>query len=226
MKKIIEYYGIPACGKSTISHQVAEKLREIGLRVDERAYLYGSEASWLVRILFKIKSTIWVIWKKKKIIIPLFQKLGKKAFGSNKMYFKQFVNACFVLYVVNTKQENFDVCIMDQGIAQFCGSVAMHTMDLELFQNTLQYLMKEQKQEIYFIYLKVNPSIAYQRIQTRKNGHSRMDLMHQEEFLEHGMFYQKCEDILLKDYKTVTVQNDNRENAVNMAYLYSKIISK
>jgi hypothetical protein len=116
--KVVDFYGLPGCGKSTVSHIVACRLRETGLRVSEPSHNFAHNKSSTIRKAAKILSTIeFVLFNpiKSKQISDIIKKNGHV----KKMPFlSQFVNIVFKQNLIRHSGSKYDVIIFDEGIAQ------------------------------------------------------------------------------------------------------------
>ena len=106
---IIEFTGVPCCGKSAVSHELAKLLRDHGYSVCEKQYEVSHNTNSAVRAFKKLLSCFGYCLKHPKKALSDYRFIGSKRLWLNDMYMRS--HKC--------KQ---DVCILEQGYLQLVGS--------------------------------------------------------------------------------------------------------
>lgn len=122
---IIEFTGVPCSGKSDISHELADLLRNQGYTVCEKQYVFSHIKKPINRILAKLTECIIFFIKSPKQCIACYRSIGSVRHWINYIY----------LIAHRCKK---DICILEQGYLQFVGS---------LFDNAKP---DTQKMDLYF----------------------------------------------------------------------------
>ena len=125
MSVLIDFIGTPGSGKSTISHEIALKLKSSGFTVSEPTYNSERAQSAKARIIKKLTATVFCTLNVKKSPLKIFKRIDKSCFSSGKERFKQYVNLCHVISSISACKKS-DFIIADQGIAQAAVSLCNH----------------------------------------------------------------------------------------------------
>lgn len=113
---VLDFYGLPGCGKSTISHMVAKALREKGYSVYEPSHVFDHELSAVRRKLTKFRHYVRFSLchpDRSKKIYSLVKENGHKRFFER---LSQCVN--IVSKYVALKEVDYDYIIFDEGFCQ------------------------------------------------------------------------------------------------------------
>lgn len=174
----IEFYGLPGCGKSTISHKVAEQLRYEGFNIIEPSYdiLYGN--SKFVRLVKKIIYSIRLLFKNKKIYKNLKELVKKNDYKELEVY-KQLANLAYKIYIYNYSQKA--IYIWDEGIVQ--SAISLSTLNEvrpnENYKNILKICGKNSMK--LKILIEVEPRLSIKRLKERDNKHARVEFLNDKE---------------------------------------------
>ena len=122
---IIEFTGVPCSGKSDISHELADLLRDQGYTVCEKQYVLSHSKKSIKRILAKLTACFIFCIKHPKRCIACYRLIGSVRCWLN--YINLIAHRC-----------KKDICILEQGYLQFVGS---------LFDNAKP---EAQRMELYF----------------------------------------------------------------------------
>lgn len=119
---IIEFVGLPGCGKSTVSHIVAKELEKKGIKVFEPSYSLDNISTPLIRKIKKILMTfLWMLCKPKdakKLFLFLY-----KYQSSN--FVRDFVSIAYKKFFVFLNKNKTCIILFDEGISQDCISLCM-----------------------------------------------------------------------------------------------------
>jgi shikimate kinase len=106
---IIEFTGVPCCGKSDISHELSKLLRDKGYSVCENQYKVSHGKNTIIRVLTKFSSCLIYSLKHPKNSLHYYRVLGSKRLWVN------------YIYLLSHKCKS-DICILEQGYLQLIGS--------------------------------------------------------------------------------------------------------
>lgn len=173
----IDFYGLPGCGKSTISHLLANELRK-DFKVVEPSYDMDHSHSAVDRLLRKSIETLWLLLRYPKTFYSLFRLIEGCGFRCWKKEF--YINLLNISYKVNSlKKKSAHYIVFDQGLWQSVVSL---------------FYMKENKEDVIVaynklltivpnsvgytnIYVQVDANTAIKRMETRKAAISRVQLL-------------------------------------------------
>ena len=99
----IEFFGLPGCGKSTISHQVAERLRAKGYKVYEPTYYSDHNLKPVCRKLRKLLATMYYSISHHKEYLSLIRLAKENGYTGFKDSLKQI---CELFNKVTLNPEN------------------------------------------------------------------------------------------------------------------------
>lgn len=118
----VEFLGLPGCGKSFISHKVAESLRKEGVKISEPSWeldhLYGKYARALKKELMAL-CFAFINRKETQRLNNLIKKSGYVG----KDYQKLKLNLLYKAHILTKKQGS--VVFFDEGLSQMSVSLAM-----------------------------------------------------------------------------------------------------
>ena len=169
----VEFYGLPGCGKSTVSHQVAVKLRADGYIVDEPSYDIDRKNSPLVRKLNKliIFFSCFVFHNKTfREVKTIVKKNGY--FGTSLI--KQASNVLQKISVY--RDEGYrNIVIWDQGLVQASISLSLKGKinASDNLKNLLHILDTEV--QVWIVNIWVDEKVAFERMAQRPTNDSRVE---------------------------------------------------
>lgn len=205
---ILDFYGMPGSGKSTISHMLAEQIREKGYSVIEPSWTLDNKESSIKRILKKLLLAVAY-----EICHPLVIKKTMGCAGSNgtsaKQQFKLWVNLAYTMNY-ESRKKGADFMIMDEGIAQ--GIVSLFTGASELeYDKCYSYLKNKIYSTITFVYINIDTETALQRLEKRGTKKSRVDQLSSEVKIKMLESIENICDCL--NIPKIVISNDKREDA-------------
>ena len=165
----IEFYGIPGCGKSVISHKLAQILKKEGFQVFEPTYNIVHEKSAFYRKIWKIFASLKLIFINYKSVTSI-----KSILRNNNLKFKNYVSQVInILPKVNIylNQKSY-INIWDEGLVQSSISLSNAKSSKENFYNIKENL---ENIKIIAIYVNVDFNIAIDRMKNRKIHGSRIE---------------------------------------------------
>ncbi len=168
----VEFYGLPGCGKSTVSHMVAEQLRANGIKVYEFSYFYDHNLKPTVRRFLKLFSTVCFCLSSPKACKSLWRLVKENGYISFRDSFRQIVNIAPKIMFYKKKEKA--VYLWDEGLVQSAISLTVNSrIDIKKTEESLLSIAVQR--EIKKVYLKVDKEIALQRMGRRNNNDSRIE---------------------------------------------------
>lgn len=169
----VEFYGLPGCGKSTISHLVATKLRDEGFLVDEPSYEMDRNCNPLFRKLKKI--FIYFYW----FIIHnnTFQGVNVLVGGNGYSGIAKIEQISNVLQKISVyrKSEQNRMVIWDQGLVQASISLSLKGK-INAGENLKSLLhILNPNLETVNVLIFVNEQVALDRMSQRLTNDSRVE---------------------------------------------------
>lgn len=174
--KIIDFYGVPGCGKSTISHLMANLLRKQGLIAYEPSYELDHDTHIYIRKVKKIVIGIqWSLLNIMKMIriyklvnnhrLPLVELINEIVNIAVKAYFVDKYKGCGGKYYL----------IFDEGLTQ--AVISMRNSDSATVRNELMNLESiiYGEEYAYRVYLKADIETAIKRLEERGGDNSKVE---------------------------------------------------
>lgn len=200
----LELYGLPGCGKSTVSHLVATKLRDEGFFVDEPSYVIDRNCSPFIRKLKKLSIYFsWLLFhnntfKKTSAIV------GKNGYtGIAKI--EQISN---VLQKIGVYQDTRlrRIIIWDQGLVQ--ASISLSLKGEISADENLKILLRilDSNVEIKYVLISVDEQVALERMSHRSTNDSRVEKL-KDDNQKHEMMsrFQHEIDVINKDKESIVI---------------------
>lgn len=169
----VEFYGLPGCGKSTISYIVASRLRSEGFLVDEPSYEVDHGRSTLFRKLKKLSVFFfWLVFHYDifKKVIAIVKRNGY----SGKSKIEQTSN---VLQKIGVYQDTRRrrIVIWDQGLVQASISLSL-CGDIKAEDNLMNLLhILNPNVKTLNVLITVGEEVALERMSQRVTNNSRVE---------------------------------------------------
>lgn len=167
----IEFYGVPGSGKSTISHIVAEQLKENGFVIGEPTYFLDHDISKWKRKFGKIALLFCYMLIHPYRFAVLCRKLWNFTKRKPQNFLRQLVNICPKLFVYLHLKA--DYVLWDEGIVQ--SAVSMILFDNHRDINSVIRDLMPKDIEIFRIYIKTSVGTALKRMENRSTNDSRVE---------------------------------------------------
>lgn len=171
---LLEFYGLPGCGKSTISHQFADTLRMQGLNVCEPSYEIDRKYCKMMRKVVKLtKLALFAIndscaYKAVRELVRANEYRGMSAL-------QQLANIAHKIESYRLA-DKYDVSIWDEGLVQTSISLAVNgtrsALDNEASLISFTGDVKSMK-----VYARVDKETALTRMKNRATNDSRVEKM-------------------------------------------------
>ncbi len=182
----IELYGLPGCGKSTLSHIVAERLRKEGHLVEEPSYDIDHQHPLPKRVKKFAVGGIWLVFHHRQYrhIWEIVKNNGYKGVTA----FTMTVNVIQKMRIYNDRK-SAEIIFLDQGLIQACVSLSTNGV-MKAKENYERLLvMMPNATTALRIYIDVDEQTAIDRMSKRATNDSRVEKMKDEnsklEMLKH-----------------------------------------
>lgn len=202
MTVYIEFFGLPGCGKSTISHKVASVLRRQGNKVIEPTYYIDHNYPRVIRKIIKLSQLLFLLIKLPKKSLQLKQLVKENGYTGSDIL-KQMSNIAYKINVYNLARA--DYILFDEGVLQ--SSVSLGNTPGRVICNEQKLLALCKNVLIVKIYIKTSVEIVLERLAARCEHDSRVEkignVKRQKEELNR---ISECLDAMNKD--AIVIDND------------------
>lgn len=171
----LEFYGLPGCGKSTISHLVAEELRRQGKTVKEPTYDTDHRYSPSVRKGIKLL----------RLIIYAFLFPSKYRALSKVIIANGYAGANMLSQAANIAPKLWeydharaDYVVFDEGLTQ--SAISLVNKDGSSSENEKNLYELCKRRRVRKFYIRVSPEIALSRMAGRDKHDSRIEKIRDE----------------------------------------------
>jgi len=171
---IIEFFGIPGSGKTTIQRKLSDRLRNQGNLVATREDLFNwaHSRSKLYKTILIIKEPIWVI----SIVISLIRLKGVRESISRDRIIRILSLIKFPIYLKKFYETNHvDIILLDQGMIQAFWSIlyGLNSQKENGIENIVSLI--NGKMKVQYLHFQISIDEAVHRIVNRTSGNSRFD---------------------------------------------------
>lgn len=170
----LDFFGMPGSGKSTISHTVAEKLRQRNYTVFEPSYELDHTMKSFTRKMKKLYIVLSFYIKNRQLCKQIFQSIFQNNGLNTNDYLRYYFNIILKIALLNRKPLS-EFCIFDEGLCQAVISLSinrsMNTVDC--YQQLHSYIGSD----ISYIpiYLQSREETALERMFVRGSKDSRVE---------------------------------------------------
>ncbi len=217
----IDFFGLPGCGKSTLSHLASQKLRCAGLGVKEVSYDMDHGNTSLLRTWKKIIATIRLFRCYPRLFWRVSKTLslnGISLFG--KLYYKHIINLSYKICALKRHHESI---LFDEGFCQAVLSISVNNDGIRnnCYDSLINVIAADMR--IINVYVKTEPDTALARIRMRNDGQSRFDNLSDDVTKKELVKMKKLCGSLPQ---TIVVENNNSENIEKLVAQIATDISK
>ncbi|MGI9422303.1 MAG: hypothetical protein ACR2PA_03855 [Hyphomicrobiaceae bacterium] len=207
---LIEFFGVPGCGKSTISPLVAEQLRGEGVIVSESTYVLDHECRQIARVVRKSCGLVRYAATRPVGAVRELRQIIATRQESPQDFARSAFNWLFIASVAARRRDRSSVVLLDQGVAQAIWTIGFaarkpNWLDLILASKELDALMPDA-----IIWVRAKTRTVSSRLAQRSAGRSRMDGRRSDnELLRRAEL--SCESIMtrLGSHKVQVLEVDN-----------------
>lgn len=169
----LEFYGLPGCGKSTISHAVARLLREKGVSVEEPSYDIDHLAPKFLRRVVKLLTTIlWFVIHHNSFCEIYSIVLANNYHGLSKI--EQISNIIQKIRIYKRKNSSH-IVMWDQGLVQAAISLSINGYKSSDENLKRLYKLVSTDRRIIHILIVVDSETVINRMARRKTNDSRVE---------------------------------------------------
>lgn len=214
----VEFFGLPGSGKTTISHQLADRLRMNGFTIFEPTYSLAFKRLLFFRKLYQFIQLIRFIIKNPKAYKFLTEIIeNNKCNRIEKL--NQLFNVAYKLLIYEKAKSG--IYFWDEGLLQSAISLSVNTNnDIKTIRN--RFFNKNTN--MITVYIKIDCNIAIERMNKRPTNDSRTEKLNSEQLKLQLIkeFEKKCGE-LSYDFCFCSI---NADNIVNSLYftIYEKLI--
>ena len=204
--KIIEFYGPPGCGKSSVSHFTSELLRERGFSVNEPSYIVSrlKKRKRKISKVFIAVSFVILHFSRANKIIHFIKKNTLQTKRKRRETNKLLLNLFYVLSL-ETKKESCDFLIFDQGLIQALISLLIDSCGKERIETYYEMIISMFQIKPVNIRIDVEDEIVFQRIEGRKKKRDLKDINSRADQMDYNQLIKfikdtshLCEEIIKK----------------------------
>ena len=171
---VLDFFGLPGCGKSTVSHLLAIKLRKEGYKVYEPSYDLDHTMNAVKRKVVKMcQYIVYVILHpiKAKKIDALIKQNGYEDFSEK---LSQCINIVSKFNAID--KNGYDFIIFDEGFFQAAVSLSLVNDRVLSFENLHMMLdAVDPTIRICGVYIQVSKDVSLERMSKRGEKNSRID---------------------------------------------------
>jgi hypothetical protein len=227
---IIEFNGLPGCGKSTTATLLMERLKlmgyEVGYFEDLQNCKYSNRRMKNIKLVLNSLKPPYI-----KVIYNLLKVwLNLKPFKFSRINYIKLVYNFYFIYFSKEVTKRYDFIICDQGLIQGILSI-MHTdiiKDNSYIQELVDSILYNLK-DIYWVNCNVNYRTAKERIRSRGLTQGRLDFINDDNRLFSALLKQELAlDLIRKEAEDIglekTIQLDmNCVVEKNIEFIIKKI---
>lgn len=220
---ILDFYGLPGAGKSTVSHLLAESLRKKGHEVYEPTYdLDHNKNSYLRKIYKLLSSGKYGVFHPIRLCLCIIL-VRRYGYRKIKDVISQTINIMIKYYVLN-KTNRYDYIIFDEGLCQ--SAISLSILKLPEKANVIaKYLYKDL--DVVFnikpIYLVTDIEQALMQMDNRNGNDSRVekivDIKEKDRLM--GRYLKACMNI--EDDKIIVI-NTKEKSLEDIKYEIEKLL--
>lgn len=170
----IEFYGLPGCGKSTISHALALYLKENNFCVEEPTYEIDHCNNKTIRRIKKILQYILFYFKENKLYRKLKSSIKENEYLQPMLVYKNLIN--IIPKVIKYNSSKNKIYIWDEGLIQSSISASLYgKKNANYNEKNFLELINIQENLIIYVYIKEDIEIILKRLNYRKSTDSRVE---------------------------------------------------
>ncbi len=170
---IIDFFGLPGSGKTTIADRLVATLQKRGFKTIQPIHDVNLGYGSLRRIITKIMASTVYSLSHPQFMYELFANLERGCFRGTGEAVKLWINTGFVLYFM-TRAKSCDFLVADQGIAQIAISLTINCKRTNI-ETIIKGFLDQIKAPVKLIYIHTDIHNVLERLEHRPYGRSRVD---------------------------------------------------
>lgn len=187
---VLDFYGLPGSGKTTLSHKIAEKLSYSSNTIAEPSYNYDHKLNPLCRKLKKLFDSFCFSITNFKCFVAIVNIVrNNTTLGIG--CFSDIINITTKVAMISRYQNKRDYIVFDEGIAQAAISLVIDTPEKasNVFQDICKLL--DTPYCIKLVRVDCKRDVALDRVLKRKSNDTRVEKMDNE--IEMNRYMEKFE---------------------------------
>lgn len=167
---LIDFFGLPGCGKSVVSHELASLFALKGIKVKELSYSMDHHNVHIIRLIKKIFFTLLYAFFYPTSFIRIVKVVKHNRSLTNT--FSQIRNLCYKLFLLHKANS---IVILDEGFVQSSLSIAFGTEDdvIAIYKNLRNFVSR--RFDLVTVYLDVSVETALDNMAMRPTNDSRIE---------------------------------------------------
>lgn len=223
---IIDFFGAPGCGKSTLSSELAKLLFNSGYNVSEFSRSIDNKKKYVRRCL-KLSYFLSYFWKNPFLIIELFRIIPANEIGDKQEILKQIINIFYKLSFIK-KSSKYDFIIFDEGIPQMIISLLYYTNNDNYIKPLLELITKQLSLPISYIYINASEDTVKDRLKKRDGQRSRIEKESDSSIRNKRLIHiEHLCNRLIVELNPIVINNNRGESSVSLARaIYQLLFAK
>lgn len=196
--KIIEFYGLPGCGKTTLRNKLLLSSSIRAGSIQDVMALYKQE-SFFYR-LFHLPIKQWWLLSMFLITLPQKRKNAKTAYVT--LFYK------VLSYSYCAAKSSFDIVVVDHGLVQQLGTI-LHNMDYNISEKSLRRFVKfaSDMKGVKIICCYITSELSLSRMRSRNRNGGRIDAVMND--TKKAIYFLDKERVLFERFSKAFNNNDS-----------------
>lgn len=217
---LIEFFGLPGSGKTTLSHDVANLLRARGITVSEDTYNLDHRFRRPGRLLVKLSHFLYYLGRNPRRGLFAISSIILTKQATLIDLCKSLLNWMFIASISSRERRDDTITILDQGISQAVWSIGFAAQRETWLEMALAKDQWEALKPDMIVHIRADHQTIANRLATRKIRTSRLDDLGQDRrYLRHAQ--DRTEAILhclkTSDIRLIEIDNVSHDHLADHA---------
>lgn len=178
---VLDFYGLPGSGKSTISHQFVLEEKKKGKRVVEPTYVLDHKKRPFSRKIYKFITLLILFIFKHHLYSEIKSLVQKNGYTKKNGMFNQITNIGLKIHFYKKYLNKVDLLVFDEGFAQAAISLSIQEK-FSPYDNLQRIIgLLTHRPNICFRYVECNHKTALERIALRHSNDTRIEKLESKE---------------------------------------------